>query len=77
MVIKDLVLCLAGSTSSNDVMATQFQTAEAFGDNLTCIGIPVWHTFYVPSVRMIKTPHRGYLFLFPLNVFVTNSSACW
>jgi len=28
------------STSSNDVIPTQFQTAEAFGDNLTCIGIP-------------------------------------
>ncbi|KAL9965580.1 hypothetical protein ACROYT_G029401 [Oculina patagonica] len=27
-------------TSLNDAMATQFQTAEAFGENLTCIGIP-------------------------------------
>jgi len=27
------------SMSSNDVMLTQFQTAEAFGENLTCIGI--------------------------------------
>ena len=60
-----LFLCLVGSTSSNAVMPAQFQTAEAFGDNLTCIGIPVWHTFYVLSIRMIKTPYRGYLFLFP------------
>ena len=51
------VLCLVGSTSSNDVMATQFQTAEAFGDNLACIGIPVWHTFHVLSLRMTKPPH--------------------
>ena len=63
--IQSFFLCLVGSTSSNNVMPTQFQTAEAFGDNLTCIGIPVWHIFYVLSVRMIKTPHRGYLFLFP------------
>ena len=66
--IQSFFLCLVGSTSSNNVMPTQFQTAEAFGDNLTCIGIPVWHTFYVLSIRMIKTPHRGYLFLFPFKV---------
>ena len=63
--IQSFFLCLVGSTSANNVMPTQFQTAEAFGDNLTCIGIPVWHTFYVLSIRMIKSPHRGYLFLFP------------
>jgi len=28
------------STSSNNAMAPKFQTAEAYGENLTCIGIP-------------------------------------
>jgi len=28
------------ATSSNNAMAPKFQTAEAYGENLTCIGIP-------------------------------------
>ena len=41
-------------------MATQLQTAEAFGENLTCIGIPVLYLLCMKCVT------------FFFNVFVAN-----
>ena len=34
-------LLSTGSVTADSISAPKFQTAEAYGENLTCIGIPV------------------------------------
>ena len=34
-------LLFTGSVAADSASAPKFQTAEAYGENLTCIGIPV------------------------------------